>query len=92
MSTTSFPTLIRTARSGSVFFRFFFINIFNFKIVFLRVTGLIRAGNLKWEDRPIWYDAYAAHPPFNEPVWHIQMPKRAEPVPKIFYPEDVERA
>jgi len=60
--------------------------------IFNRVSGLIRSGQLKWEDRPLWYDIYAAFPPFEEPVWDLKMPKRDEPVRKIYYKEDVIRA
>ena len=60
--------------------------------IFNRVSGLIRSGQLKWEDRPLWYDIYAASPPFEEPVWDLKMPKRDEPVRKIYYKEDVIRA
>ncbi|KAH7730262.1 Protein MRPS-23 [Aphelenchoides avenae] len=56
------------------------------------VTGLIRAGHLKWEDRPLWYDVYAALPPYEEPIWDLKYAKHGEPVRKIFYPEDTVRA
>uniref|UniRef100_A0A914S6F0 Small ribosomal subunit protein mS23 n=1 Tax=Parascaris equorum TaxID=6256 RepID=A0A914S6F0_PAREQ len=56
------------------------------------VTGLIRAGHLKWEQRPLWYDVYVAVPPLREPVWDAKFPKENEPVQKIFYEEDVLRA
>uniref|UniRef100_A0A0K0G3Y9 Small ribosomal subunit protein mS23 n=1 Tax=Strongyloides venezuelensis TaxID=75913 RepID=A0A0K0G3Y9_STRVS len=69
--------ITRAERSGSIFYR---------------ITGLIRGGQLKWEDRPMWYDVYAAHPPHHEPIWDAKMPKHGEPVRKILYPEDVERA
>uniref|UniRef100_A0A914HYB5 Ribosomal protein S23 mitochondrial conserved domain-containing protein n=1 Tax=Globodera rostochiensis TaxID=31243 RepID=A0A914HYB5_GLORO len=72
-----FSHLTRAERSGSIF---------------SRIIGLISAGHLKWEDRPIWFDAYAAHPPQNEPNWDIIMPKREEALPKIFYHEDIDRA
>uniref|UniRef100_A0AC34R646 Ribosomal protein S23 mitochondrial conserved domain-containing protein n=1 Tax=Panagrolaimus sp. JU765 TaxID=591449 RepID=A0AC34R646_9BILA len=60
--------------------------------IFARVSGLIRSGQLKWEDRPLWYDIYAAHPPFEDPNWDLKMPKADEPVRKLFYKEDVLRA
>uniref|UniRef100_A0A9J2PT28 Small ribosomal subunit protein mS23 n=1 Tax=Ascaris lumbricoides TaxID=6252 RepID=A0A9J2PT28_ASCLU len=69
--------LTRAERSGSIFFR---------------VTGLIRAGHLKWEQRPLWYDVYAAVPPLREPIWDAKFPKEGEPVRKIFYEEDLLRA
>ena len=74
---SALPHFIRSERTGSAF---------------SRIIGLIRSGNLKWEDRPFWFDAYAAHPPHEDPAWDIKMPKRAEPLPQIFYPEDVQRA
>ncbi|VDM27352.1 unnamed protein product [Toxocara canis] len=57
-----------------------------------RVTGLIRAGHLKWEQRPLWYDVYAAVPPLREPIWDAKFMKEGEPVRKIFYEEDIIRA
>uniref|UniRef100_A0A0K0EHI2 Small ribosomal subunit protein mS23 n=1 Tax=Strongyloides stercoralis TaxID=6248 RepID=A0A0K0EHI2_STRER len=69
--------ITRTERSGSIFYR---------------ITGLIRSGQIKWKDRPIWYDVYASHPPYHEPIWNAKMPKHGEPVRPIFYPEDIERA
>ncbi|VDK20545.1 unnamed protein product [Anisakis simplex] len=57
-----------------------------------RVTGLIRAGHLNWEQRPLWYDVYAAIPPLREPVWDAKFEKEDEPVRKIFYDEDIIRA
>lgn len=47
---------------------------------------------MKWKERPIWYDVYAAHPPYHEPMWDAKLPKHGEPVRPIFYPEDIERA
>uniref|UniRef100_A0AC35GBZ9 Ribosomal protein S23 mitochondrial conserved domain-containing protein n=1 Tax=Panagrolaimus sp. PS1159 TaxID=55785 RepID=A0AC35GBZ9_9BILA len=60
--------------------------------IFSRITGLIRSGQMKWENRPLWYDVYAAVPPFEEPVWDIKMPKADEPVRSIMYKEDLARA
>ena len=60
--------------------------------IFVRITNLIRSGKIRWQDRPLWYDAYVAHPPFFEPAWNIKLPKHGEEVRKIFYHEDVERA
>uniref|UniRef100_A0AC34FKL3 Ribosomal protein S23 mitochondrial conserved domain-containing protein n=1 Tax=Panagrolaimus sp. ES5 TaxID=591445 RepID=A0AC34FKL3_9BILA len=60
--------------------------------IFSRITGLIRSGQMKWEDRPLWYDVYAAVPPFEEPVWDLKMPKADEPVRSIMYKEDMIRA
>ena len=47
---------------------------------------------MKWEERPIWYDAYVKQPPFEDPVWNIKMPKQGTEVRKLFYLEDLERA
>ncbi|KAL3068845.1 hypothetical protein niasHT_005634 [Heterodera trifolii] len=60
--------------------------------IFNRILGLIIAGHLKWEQRPLWFDAYVAHSPHYEPKWDIKMPKRDEPLPQIFYQEDLIRA
>uniref|UniRef100_A0A914Y0Q2 Small ribosomal subunit protein mS23 n=1 Tax=Panagrolaimus superbus TaxID=310955 RepID=A0A914Y0Q2_9BILA len=60
--------------------------------IFSRITGLIRSGQMKWENRPLWYDVYAAAPPFVDPIWDIKMPKADEPIRSIMYKEDVIRA
>uniref|UniRef100_A0A914QVC9 Small ribosomal subunit protein mS23 n=1 Tax=Panagrolaimus davidi TaxID=227884 RepID=A0A914QVC9_9BILA len=60
--------------------------------IFSRITGLIRSGQMKWENRPLWYDVYAAVPPFEEPIWDLKMPKADEPVRSIMYKEDLTRA
>ncbi|CAD5232080.1 unnamed protein product [Bursaphelenchus xylophilus] len=60
--------------------------------IFQRVSGLIRAGQLKWEDRPLWFDIYVLCPPVTEPVWNVEMPKKNECVRKLLYPEDNIRA
>jgi len=60
--------------------------------IFVRITNLIRSGKMQWRERPIWYDAYVSHPPYDDPVWNIQMPKHETEVRKIFYAEDLARA
>lgn len=66
-----------------------------FGTVYTRVRDLLRAGVLKPEGKPIWYDVYAAFPPKREPLY--QKPRRlkvsaADPVPQLFYKEDEIRA
>jgi small subunit ribosomal protein S23 len=56
------------------------------------MTGLIRSGQVRWDDRPLWYDVYAALPPLREPIWDARMPREDEPIRPIFYEEDVVRA
>ncbi|EDW11915.1 probable 28S ribosomal protein S23, mitochondrial [Drosophila mojavensis] len=58
--------------------------------IFTRVQGLLRGGAMKAEDKPIWYDVYAAFPPKLEP--RFDRPASNEPVRNIFYAEDVVRA
>ncbi|KAI6190182.1 28S ribosomal protein S23, mitochondrial [Aphelenchoides bicaudatus] len=60
--------------------------------IFARITGLIRSGKMKWEERPLWYDAYVTYPPYEEPIWDRKWPKHTEEVRELFYEEDVERA
>ncbi|XGW19725.1 hypothetical protein V3C99_003512 [Haemonchus contortus] len=60
--------------------------------IFYRVTGLIRSGQMKWSDRPLWYDIYVTHPPLDPHDWNTKHPKYDEPVRKIFYDEDLVRA
>jgi small subunit ribosomal protein S23 len=56
-----------------------------------RITGLIRAGQMKWEERPLWYDAYVLFPPHNEPIWDRKWPKHTDEIRELFYAEDIER-
>lgn len=58
--------------------------------VFTRVEGLLKAGAVQHEDRPIWYDVYAAFPPLEEPNFYRQ--PTTDSVKNIFYPEDAVRA
>uniref|UniRef100_A0A0N4Z711 Small ribosomal subunit protein mS23 n=1 Tax=Parastrongyloides trichosuri TaxID=131310 RepID=A0A0N4Z711_PARTI len=69
--------ITRAERSGSIFYR---------------ITGLLRSGQMQWKDRPLWYDVYAACPPYNEPIWDMKMPKHGEPIRPIYYEEDIQRA
>ncbi|CAH1405722.1 unnamed protein product [Nezara viridula] len=58
--------------------------------IYTRITGLIRAGSMSLEDRPLWYEVYQAFPPKYPPRY--DRPAPVEPVRNIFYPEDVIRA
>ncbi|XP_017068161.2 probable 28S ribosomal protein S23, mitochondrial [Drosophila eugracilis] len=58
--------------------------------IFTRVQGLLRGGAMKTEDKPIWYDIYAAFPPKLEP--RFDRPAPDIPIRNIFYAEDVVRA
>ncbi|CAD7090638.1 unnamed protein product [Hermetia illucens] len=58
--------------------------------IFTRVTGLLRSGAMKPEDKPIWYDVYAAFPPKLEPRY--DRPAPSIPLRQIFYEEDIVRA
>ncbi|CAD5224286.1 unnamed protein product [Bursaphelenchus okinawaensis] len=60
--------------------------------IFQRVSGLIKAGQLRWEDRPLWFDVYVLCPPIHKPTWNLEMPKKDDPVRQLFYPEDTIRA
>ncbi|KAK2880903.1 hypothetical protein Q8A67_018171 [Cirrhinus molitorella] len=67
-----------------------------FGTAFTRVRDLMRAGVIKHEERPIWFDVYAAFPPKREPLY--EKPVRplkihaADAVPEILYKEDEIRA
>lgn len=67
-----------------------------FGTVFTRVRDLMRAGVIKPEQKPIWFDVYAAFPPKREPLY--EKPARRikrqteDSVPEIFYKEDEIRA
>lgn len=47
----------------------------------------MRAGALKYEDKPIWYEVYEAFPPKNIPATASN-----DLLPNILYPEDAIRA
>ncbi|CAG9539614.1 unnamed protein product [Cercopithifilaria johnstoni] len=55
--------------------------------IFYRVTGLLRSGQLKWKERPLWYDVYVANPPYIEPSVGASFPIR-----KLYYKEDIAMA
>lgn len=56
-----------------------------------RVTGLLKSGAMKHEDRPIFYEIYKAFPPLKEPKYAQPVDKKLVIKP-IFYAEDQERA
>ncbi|XP_046994833.1 probable 28S ribosomal protein S23, mitochondrial [Schistocerca americana] len=58
--------------------------------IYSRVTGLLKSGAMKNEDRPIWYDVYKSFPPKYEPTFSRPAPN--VPIRNIFYPEDNLRA
>ncbi|XP_030376927.1 probable 28S ribosomal protein S23, mitochondrial [Scaptodrosophila lebanonensis] len=58
--------------------------------IFTRVQGLLRGGAMKPEDKPLWYEVYAAFPPKAEP--RFDRPAPDIPIRNIFYAEDVVRA
>lgn len=55
-----------------------------------RTAGLLRAGAMKEEDKPLWFDVYEAFPPKDEP--RFDRPASSIPIREIFYEEDVVRA
>ncbi|VDP13653.1 unnamed protein product [Onchocerca flexuosa] len=57
---------------------------FNF---YFRVTGLLRSGQMKWKERPLWYDVYVANPPQTELSADASLPIR-----KLYYKEDIAMA
>ncbi|KAL5276012.1 MRPS23 family protein [Megaselia abdita] len=58
--------------------------------IFSRTTGLLKSGAMKFEDRPIWYDVYAAFPPALEPRYDRPAPNIN--LRSIYYQEDIIRA
>lgn len=56
----------------------------------------MRAGVIKQEQKPIWFDVYAAFPPKREPLYEKPLRKvrkqTEDSVPEIFYKEDEIRA
>ncbi|XP_078599289.1 small ribosomal subunit protein mS23-like [Branchiostoma floridae x Branchiostoma japonicum] len=61
-----------------------------FGTIFTRVRDLIRGGVMKYEERPLWYDVYAAFPPRDPPL--AERSYDIKPVRRILYPEDKIRA
>lgn len=55
-----------------------------------RTSGLLRSGALKHEERPLWYDVYAAFPPHVQPRYDRPAPNVT--VQPIYYEEDIVRA
>lgn len=55
-----------------------------------RASGLLRTGVLKAEDKPLWYDIYAMHPPAEEPRFDRPAPNIQ--IEDIYYDEDLIRA
>lgn len=55
-----------------------------------RVNSMLKKSVLSAEDKPIWYEIYALHPPHNEPRYDQDAP--AEQIREILYQEDVVRA
>lgn len=66
-----------------------FLNSYDFLFDFIRTTGLLRRNVWKIEDKPLWYDVYAMHPPSEEPRFDRPAPNIE--VRNIFYEEDLIR-
>ncbi|XP_069827208.1 small ribosomal subunit protein mS23 [Dendropsophus ebraccatus] len=63
--------------------------------VFTRTRDLMRARVIKQNEKPIWYDVYAAFPPKREPTYEKPLNRRnklPDHVPAILYSEDAIRA
>jgi len=58
--------------------------------IFSRTTGLLKAGGIKYPDRPLWYDIYRVFPPKYEP--HVDRESEKKEIMEIFYKEDKYRA
>lgn len=54
------------------------------------MNSLLRKRVLHVDDKPIWFDVYALHPPYNEPRYDQKAPEGD--VREIFYEEDLIRA
>ncbi|ODM99914.1 28S ribosomal protein S23, mitochondrial [Orchesella cincta] len=58
--------------------------------IFSRTTGLMKAGAIKYQDRPLWYDIYRVFPPKYEP--HIDREPEKKEINDVLYREDKNRA
>lgn len=54
-----------------------------------RLSGILKAGAIKEQDKPIWYDVYKAFPPKYEPAF--ARPAVRKEIKSIYYPEDIIR-
>ncbi|GIY21884.1 28S ribosomal protein S23, mitochondrial [Caerostris darwini] len=63
--------------------------LFRTGTIFERMTGLLKAGAIKENDKPIWYDVYKTFPPKHEPAF--ARPPVDKEIKPIFYPEDTIR-
>lgn len=55
-----------------------------------RVQGLLKAGAMKPENKPLWFEVYQAFPPKTPP--EAMRPLKGGPLEAILYPEDNARA
>lgn len=53
-------------------------------------NGMLQKNVLSVEEKPVWFDVYALHPPFEEPRYD-RIPENVV-VRDIFYEEDIIRA
>lgn len=54
------------------------------------MSGLLRTGAVKEQNKPIWYEIWKAFPPKVDPVVDREVDER--PLRQIYYPEDRIRA
>lgn len=54
------------------------------------MSGLLRTGGVKEENKPIWFEIWKAFPPKVDPV--LDRPVDEKPLRQILYPEDKVRA
>ena len=57
--------------------------------IFERLTGILKTGAMKEQDKPLWYDVYKTFPPKHEPAF--TRPPVEKEIKPIFYPEDAIR-
>lgn len=55
------------------------------------MNAMLRKKVISPDDKPIWYEVYALHPPFNE-ARYDQEATDQQPIRQIFYEEDIIRA
>lgn len=51
---------------------------------------MLKKNVLSTDDKPVWYEIYALHPPHNEPRYDQDAP--ANEIREILYEEDIIRA
>lgn len=67
-----------------------FIEFSENTFVYHSTSALLRKNVWPIEEKPIWYEIYALHPPYDEPRYD-RMPEKIQQLREILYEEDLVR-